>query len=171
MMTGHGDVPTAVAAMKLGAFHFVEKPFDAEELLGVVEEALARTSEFHNSNAELLQYRKLRASLTQREEEVFLLLLEGLSDQGDRRAAGNHLPNDGTSPRRRHAQVRREDHFPPDAHGLDLRASRVGETAVAARLQQAAIPAADRNRSVVASQRNRSQTISTHTHLFFRARD
>ena len=42
MMTGHGDIPTAVQAMKLGAYHFVEKPFDAENLLGVVEEALSR---------------------------------------------------------------------------------------------------------------------------------
>ena len=44
MMTGHGDIPTAVRAMKLGAFHFVEKPFDAESLLGMVEEALSRTA-------------------------------------------------------------------------------------------------------------------------------
>jgi two-component system response regulator FixJ len=78
MMTGHGDVPTAVAAMKLGAFHFVEKPFDAEVLLGVVEEALARAEEIHDSQAEARDYRTRRALLTQREEEVFALLLEGL---------------------------------------------------------------------------------------------
>jgi two-component system response regulator FixJ len=78
MMTGHGDVPTAVAAMKLGAFHFVEKPFDAEALLTVVEEALARTSEIHDSHAEAQEYRQRRSLLTQREEEVFSLLLEGL---------------------------------------------------------------------------------------------
>jgi two-component system response regulator FixJ len=78
MMTGHGDVPTAVAAMKLGAFHFVEKPFDAEALLGAVEEALARTEEIHDLQAEAKDYRARRALLTQREEEVFALLLEGL---------------------------------------------------------------------------------------------
>src|SRR3954447_6142038 len=60
MMTGHGDVPTAVAAMKLGAFHFVEKPFDAEALLGAVEEALARTEEIHDSQAESRVYRNRR---------------------------------------------------------------------------------------------------------------
>ena len=38
VMTGHGDIPTAVQAMKLGAYHFTEKPFDAEILLGVVED-------------------------------------------------------------------------------------------------------------------------------------
>ena len=43
MVTGHGDIPTAVAAMRLGAFHFIEKPFDGEALLGAVEEALAQT--------------------------------------------------------------------------------------------------------------------------------
>jgi len=78
MMTGHGDVPTAVAAMKLGAFHFVEKPFDAEALLGAVEEALSRARESHDLLAEANSFRARRATLTQREEEVFALLLEGL---------------------------------------------------------------------------------------------
>ena len=45
MITGYGDVPTAVLAMKAGAFHFVQKPFDAEALLGIVEEALSRDDE------------------------------------------------------------------------------------------------------------------------------
>jgi FixJ family two-component response regulator len=43
MITGYGDVPTAVLAMKAGAFHFVQKPFDAEALLATVEEALSRS--------------------------------------------------------------------------------------------------------------------------------
>src|SRR6516164_2532060 len=41
MITAYGDVPTAVLAMKAGAFHFVQKPFDAEALLATVEEALS----------------------------------------------------------------------------------------------------------------------------------
>jgi two-component system response regulator FixJ len=78
MMTGHGDVPTAVSAMKLGAFHFVEKPFDAEALLGAVEEALSRAEAIQDLQAEALAFRSRRETLTQREEEVFELLIEGL---------------------------------------------------------------------------------------------
>ena len=78
MMTGHGDVPTAVAAMKLGAFHFVEKPFDAEALLNSVEEALSRAEAIQDLQAEALAFRSRRELLTQRENEVFELLIEGL---------------------------------------------------------------------------------------------
>jgi two-component system response regulator FixJ len=78
MMTGHGDVPTAVAAMKLGAFHFVEKPFDAEALLGAVEEALSRAEAVQDVRAEALAFRSRRELLTQREDEVYELLIEGL---------------------------------------------------------------------------------------------
>jgi len=78
MMTGHGDVPTAVAAMKLGAFHFVEKPFDAEALLAAVEEALSRAEAVQDLRAEALAFRSRRELLTQREDEVFELLIEGL---------------------------------------------------------------------------------------------
>ena len=45
MITAYGDVPTAVLAMKAGAFHFVQKPFDAEALLMTVEEALSRNDD------------------------------------------------------------------------------------------------------------------------------
>ena len=78
MMTGHGDVPTAVAAMKRGAFHFVEKPFDAEALLAVVEEALSRAEQARDASEEERELRENRAALTPREAEVFALLLEGL---------------------------------------------------------------------------------------------
>ena len=78
MMTGHGDVPTAVKAMRLGAYHFVEKPFDPEALLGVVEEALSRSEREAERGVEALKFRDRRATLTEREAEVFALLLEGL---------------------------------------------------------------------------------------------
>ena len=77
VMTGHGDIPTAVRAMKLGAFHFVEKPFDAESLLGMVEEALSRVERQSEENAEATLFRERRATLTEREGEVFELLREG----------------------------------------------------------------------------------------------
>ena len=78
MITGYGDVPTAVLAMKAGAFHFVQKPFDAEALLTTVEEALSRADEAGDVRQEIEELKARFALLTQREQEVIALLLEGL---------------------------------------------------------------------------------------------
>jgi two-component system response regulator FixJ len=77
LITGYADVPTAVSAMKIGAFHFVPKPFDAEALLVIVEEALARADEVRDLQAELQEFRMRCALLTQREREVLTLLIDG----------------------------------------------------------------------------------------------
>jgi two-component system response regulator FixJ len=78
MITGYADVPTAVAAMRAGAYHFVEKPIDAEALLITVEEALARSDKLLNSKVEAQEIRSRCALLTHRERETFNLLIEGL---------------------------------------------------------------------------------------------
>jgi FixJ family two-component response regulator len=78
MITAYGDVPTAVLAMKAGAFHFVQKPFDAEALLVTVEEALSRSDEARDPPVEMKKFKARQALLTQREREVLALLLEGL---------------------------------------------------------------------------------------------
>ena len=78
MITAYGDVPTAVSAMRAGAFHFVQKPFDAEALLATVEEALSRTDETRDDPHEINEFIARQALLTQREQEVLALLLEGL---------------------------------------------------------------------------------------------
>ena len=78
MITAYGDVPTAVLAMKAGAFHFVQKPFDAEALLATVEEALSRRDDAWDAPLEMGEFRARRALLTRREREVLALLLEGL---------------------------------------------------------------------------------------------
>ncbi len=78
MITAYGDVPTAVLAMKAGAFHFVQKPFDAEALLITVEEALSRSDEAGDLPLEMKGFKARQALLTQREREVLALLLEGL---------------------------------------------------------------------------------------------
>lgn len=79
MMTGHGDVPMAVSAMKQGAADFIQKPIDAEALLQLVRQVLARLEATPppaspNVDPELLD-RVLR--LTEREREVFELLVDG----------------------------------------------------------------------------------------------
>ena len=78
MITAYGDVPTAVSAIRAGAFHFVQKPFDAEALLATVEEALSRTGETRDDPYKIGEFNARRVLLTQREQEVLALLLEGL---------------------------------------------------------------------------------------------
>ena len=64
--------------MKAGAFHFVQKPFDAEALLATIEEALSRDNEAGDVPLEIKGFQARQALLTQREREVLALLLEGL---------------------------------------------------------------------------------------------
>jgi FixJ family two-component response regulator len=79
MITAYGDVATAVLAMKAGAFHFVQKPFDAEALLAAVEEALSRADDARDVLQETEEFQARLTLLTQREREVLAMLLEGLS--------------------------------------------------------------------------------------------
>jgi two-component system response regulator FixJ len=74
VMTGHGDVPLAVEAMKLGAVDFFEKPFDDDALLAAVRAALSREDENSKRNAERGEVKEKLATLSQREHQV----LEGL---------------------------------------------------------------------------------------------
>ena len=78
LITGHGDVPTAVSAMKCGAFDFVQKPLDPEALLLTVEKALAKIEQARDQHAQAEDFRSRLALLTQREHEVFVLMIEGL---------------------------------------------------------------------------------------------
>jgi two-component system response regulator FixJ len=77
IITGHGDVPTAVSAMRAGAFHFIEKPFDSEILIEVVEEALTYINHLADNLAESEHAVQGLQSLTPRECEVLDLLVEG----------------------------------------------------------------------------------------------
>ena len=74
VITGHGDVPLAVEAMKCGAVDFLEKPFDDDVLLASVRGALDRSEESASVEAERADIRARIAALTQRERDV----LEGL---------------------------------------------------------------------------------------------
>jgi two-component system response regulator FixJ len=77
IITGHGDVPLAVRAMKAGAMDFIEKPFDDERLLDSIHRALNRAAEERDS-AEISQSIGSRiATLTPRELEVLELLVAG----------------------------------------------------------------------------------------------
>ncbi len=77
-ITGNGDIPMSVRAMKAGAAEFLTKPFREHELLGAIESALQRSQATRGGAAEadLLQARY--ALLTQRETQVMVLVVEGL---------------------------------------------------------------------------------------------
>ncbi len=77
-ITGHGDIPMSVEAMKHGAIDFLPKPFAPKELLACVERALARSTEQRRRAAEKNGARALLDKLTPREFEVMLLLSTGL---------------------------------------------------------------------------------------------
>jgi FixJ family two-component response regulator len=77
-ITGHGDVPMTVRAMKGGALEFLTKPFDDTVLLDAIRGALERSDAAHREQAELQVLRSRYASLTPREREVMDLVVSGL---------------------------------------------------------------------------------------------
>jgi two-component system, LuxR family, response regulator FixJ len=77
VMTGHGDVPIAVAALKAGARDFLEKPFDDERLLGVVRDALDVSQRAQQAQEAAAGIAARLASLTPREREVLDHLVAG----------------------------------------------------------------------------------------------
>lgn len=76
-LTGHGDVPTAVAAVKRGAFDFVEKPFSDNALVDRIELALERSRAAIERRDAAVQLDKRLADLTDRERDVMRLVIEG----------------------------------------------------------------------------------------------
>jgi two-component system, LuxR family, response regulator FixJ len=81
VMTGHGDVPLAVEAMKLGALDFLEKPFEDDRLIGMIETALAENVSGSKSDALSADLAARVASLTQRERQVMQGLITGQSNK------------------------------------------------------------------------------------------
>jgi two-component system response regulator FixJ len=77
IITGHGDIPMAVTAMRAGAFHFVEKPFDPDAFLSIVAEALARVEKLVDTLEQSRESTERYASLSFRERQVLDLLVEG----------------------------------------------------------------------------------------------
>jgi len=77
-ITGYGDVPKTVQAMKAGAAEFLTKPFDDRALLGAVREAIERSGASLREAAEMRALEDKRASLSPREREVMALVVTGL---------------------------------------------------------------------------------------------
>jgi two-component system response regulator FixJ len=80
-ITGHGDIPMAVEAMKKGAVDFIRKPFRDQELLDRIQEALNLDEENREQYADLEAVRERAGSLTPREQEVFERVAEGQANK------------------------------------------------------------------------------------------
>src|ERR1700728_518904 len=77
-ITGHGDIPMSVRAMKAGAVEFLTKPFRDQDLLDAIRQAIQRDQELQRERAETTDLRKRVRSLTPRELEVMKLVVSGL---------------------------------------------------------------------------------------------
>lgn len=77
-ITGHGDIPTTVRAMKAGAVEFLTKPLSDEVLLNAIQQALERSRIALGRDAQIEELRKCYGSLTPREREVMALVVSGL---------------------------------------------------------------------------------------------
>ena len=88
IMTGHGDVRLAVEAMKLGALDFLEKPFEDDRLIGMIETALSEQQNGSKSEAASADMAARVASLTQRERQVMQGLVTGQSNKAIARELG-----------------------------------------------------------------------------------
>ena len=77
-ITGHGDIPMSVQAMKAGAVEFLTKPFRDQVLLDAIHEAIQRDCANRKHRAEIAEQRARYDSLTQREREVLVLVVSGL---------------------------------------------------------------------------------------------
>src|SRR3981189_501113 len=81
IMTGHGDIPLAVEAMKLGAVDFLEKPFEDDRLIGMIDAAIRQAEPAAKSEAVTLDIASRIATLSPRERQVMDGLIAGLSNK------------------------------------------------------------------------------------------
>jgi FixJ family two-component response regulator len=80
-MTGHGDIPMAVSAMKAGAVEFLSKPFREQDMLNAVQIAIRRDQKRRDGEKDLSKLRANYENLTPREREVMVLVTAGLMNK------------------------------------------------------------------------------------------
>lgn len=80
-ITGHGDIPTAVKALKVGAYEFLEKPFDSTRLIQIIKECISDRMDKQYIEAFESNAKEVVASLTPREHEVLKGMVDGLRNK------------------------------------------------------------------------------------------
>ncbi|MDX1486657.1 MAG: response regulator transcription factor [Acidiferrobacterales bacterium] len=80
-LTGHGDVPAAVRALKAGAMDFLEKPFNSQVLLDLIQQAIRRDAETHTRVAEESEVARRLTALTGREHQVLEKIIDGKANK------------------------------------------------------------------------------------------
>jgi len=91
MLTGHGDIPMAVQALRAGALDFIPKPFESKALLARVHEAIELDSRTRQQHVDRADIKARLATLTPRENEVLQYLTEGLSTKAIAAALGSRF--------------------------------------------------------------------------------
>ena len=77
-ITGHGNIPMSVKAMKAGAVDFLEKPFEDQKLIDAINIAIKKNKKFKTEQAQIKDLQQRVDSLTPREHEVFILVVSGM---------------------------------------------------------------------------------------------
>lgn len=77
-ITGHGNIPMSVQAMKAGAVDFIEKPFEDQKLIDAINLAIKKNKKFRTEHADIKDLQRRVDSLTPREHEVFILVVSGM---------------------------------------------------------------------------------------------
>ncbi|SEL83837.1 response regulator transcription factor [Halomonas daqiaonensis] len=80
-MTGHGDVPMAVSALKSGAFDFIEKPFNPQQLIDTVQQALAEHQSRRQAKRRLGELQARYAALRPKEQKILVHVAEGMTSR------------------------------------------------------------------------------------------
>ncbi len=80
-MTGHGDVPMAVTALKAGALDFIEKPFNHQQLIDAVQQAMAEHQRLRQTRARLETVQARYASLRPKERQILVHVAEGMTSR------------------------------------------------------------------------------------------
>jgi FixJ family two-component response regulator len=130
-LTGHGNIPASVQAMKAGAVQFLTKPVDEQELLRAIEEAVERDWRIRQERVQMSELRDRYKSLTAREREVMQQVISGLLNK--QIAAELHITEDTVKFHRGHIMrkmradsladlVRMADHLaiPPDKRSAQM---------------------------------------------------
>ena len=111
-MTGHGDIPMTVRAMKGGAVDFLTKPFRDQDMLDAVVAAIERDRKRREADKIVANVQALFETLTSREREILTLVVVRAHEQTDSRRAWTCRDHREDSSRAHHEEDGREDRWP-----------------------------------------------------------